>query len=174
MNRTNFKDPIRNSYVSLLSTQLPEIKSRCIEKSIFNDTIQYATQQDIKKIWDNPSFKMIYENKVRSIFANIMEDSYLQNKTLKERIMDGTIDYSHLSTLSGFDIFPENWRELFEKKEKQDKLKYELKPEAMTDTFKCRACNSRSCSYYEVQTRSADEPMTQFITCLNCKNRWKQ
>ena len=55
-----------------------------------------------------------------------------------------------------------------------DKLKYELKPEAMTNVFKCRKCNSRSCSYYEVQTRSADEPMTQFITCLNCNNRWRQ
>ena len=47
-----------------------------------------------------------------------------------------------------------------------------LKP--MTDQFKCSGRFSRSCSYYEVQTRSADEPMTQFITCLNCKNRWKQ
>ena len=39
---------------------------------------------------------------------------------------------------------------------------------------KCRKCGSRSTSYYEVQTRSADEPMTQFITCLDCNNRWKQ
>ena len=56
---------------------------------------------------------------------------------------------------------------------KRDKLKYEFKPEAMTDQFKCRKCGSRSCSYYEVQTRSADEPMTQFISCLDCGNRWK-
>ena len=55
-----------------------------------------------------------------------------------------------------------------------DELKYKLKPEAMTDQFKCGKCYNRSCSYYEVQTRSADEPMTQFITCLVCKNRWKQ
>ena len=62
------------------------------------------------------------------------------------------------------------------KKEKQDKLKYDMKPESMTDEFKCRKCGSRSCSYYEVQTRSADEPMTQFVNCLNpdCGNRWKQ
>ena len=57
---------------------------------------------------------------------------------------------------------------------KKDKLKYELKPEAMTDMFKCNRCGSRSCTYYELQTRSADEPMTQFITCLTCKNHWKQ
>ena len=71
-------------------------------------------------------------------------------------------------------IFPDNWKDLMDKKSKMDELKYKLKPEAMTDQFKCRKCYSRSCSYYEVQTRSADEPMTQFITCLDCKNRWKQ
>ena len=33
----------------------------------------------------------------------------------------------------------------------------------MTDQFKCRKCGSRSCSYYEVQTRSADQPMTNLL-----------
>ena len=28
--------------------------------------------------------------------------------------------------------------------------------------------------YYELQTRSCDEPMTCFITCLDCGKRWKQ
>ena len=52
--------------------------------------------------------------------------------------------------------------------------KYNLKVESMTDIFRCRKCGNRKCIYYEVQTRSADEPMTQFITCLTCNNRWKQ
>ena len=51
---------------------------------------------------------------------------------------------------------------------------YEEKEEAMTDQFKCGRCKSRKCTYYELQTRSADEGMTTFITCINCGNRWKQ
>ena len=76
--------------------------------------------------------------------------------------------------MTSYDIYPEVWKELFEDKSKKDKIKYEFKPEAMTDIFKCRKCGSRSCSYYELQTRSADEPMTQFVNCLDCNNRWKQ
>jgi transcription elongation factor S-II len=28
-------------------------------------------------------------------------------------------------------------------------------------------------TYYEMQTRSADEPMTVFVSCLNCGKNWK-
>ena len=45
---------------------------------------------------------------------------------------------------------------------------------AVSDMFTCRKCKQNKCSYYQVQTRSADEPMTTFIECLNCGNRWKE
>ena len=39
--------------------------------------------------------------------------------------------------------------------------------------FKCGKCKSTKTTYYQMQTRSADEPMTSFITCTTCGNRWK-
>ena len=39
--------------------------------------------------------------------------------------------------------------------------------------FQCSKCKSKKTTYYSLQTRSADEPMTNFITCTNCDNRWK-
>lgn len=32
--------------------------------------------------------------------------------------------------------------------------------QAETDAFKCGRCQQRKCTYYQMQTRSADEPMT--------------
>ena len=97
-----------------------------------------------------------------------------QNKGFLKKLKDGSILADNIGTLSVYDIYPDNWKELLNAKSKRDKIKYELKPEAMTNLFKCHKCGSRETSYYEVQTRSADEPMTQFITCLKCENRWKQ
>jgi len=177
MEFTNLNDPLRNKSAVVLHNLIGnKRKSQWIERSIYNHTIRTAKQEDIKRQWDNPLFRSIYHNKLRSIYANIDGTSYLKNSDLKHKIKKNKIDYKNLADLSGFDVFPDNWKDLFEKKEKQDKLKYEMKPESMTDEFKCRKCGSRSCSYYEVQTRSADEPMTQFVNCLNpdCGNRWKQ
>ena len=44
---------------------------------------------------------------------------------------------------------------------------------AATDDFTCWKCKGKKCRYYQMQTRSADEPMTTFVTCLSCANRWK-
>tara|TARA_Y100000389_G_scaffold196119_1_gene228498 strand:- start:315 stop:839 length:525 start_codon:yes stop_codon:yes gene_type:complete len=167
-------DIIRMNHISILNNEFNETLSKQIEQQLYNLSIRISKQRCIKRRWDNPLFKQLYISKIRSFYSNISEKSYVNNLTFKEKIMKGTIKIKDISSLSVYDICPENWSELLDQKIKRDKLKYEMKPKAMTDQFKCRKCSSRSCSYYEVQTRSADEPMTQFITCLDCGNRWKQ
>lgn len=150
------------------------ILSRKIEQSIYNYTIDIAKERNIQRKWINPIFLNLYQSKVISIYSNLKKDSYIQNNQLLDNILKGKIKPEEIGRLSVYDIFPDNWKELLNIKSKRDKIKYELKPEAMTNLFKCHKCGSRETSYYEVQTRSADEPMTQFITCLSCSNRWKQ
>jgi len=175
MQNTSYVDEYRNKYVLFLNKELNnETIARKIERSIFNYTIDTSINKKIKKNWSNPYFKNLYLSKLRSIYTNIKPDSYIQNNEFKQNILSNVIDPKTIATLSIYEIFPENWKALFDEKARKDKIKYEFKPEAMTDVFKCRKCGSRSCSYYEVQTRSADEPMTQFINCLECNNRWKQ
>lgn len=42
--------------------------------------------------------------------------------------------------------------------------------------FTCPRCKGNRASYYQLQTRSGDEAMTTFLSCLNpeCRNRWKE
>ena len=148
--------------------------SRKIEQSIYNYIIRLSKEKNIQRVWTNPIFTNLYNSKILSIYSNLDKNSYLHNESFLDRVLSGEIDPQKVGTLSVYDINPDNWKELLNIKSKRDKIKYELKPEAMTNLFKCRRCGSRETSYYEVQTRSADEPMTQFITCLQCNNRWKQ
>ena len=70
-------------------------------------------------------------------------------------------------------LYPERWKELNDEKYKRDKVLYEVDECAATDLYKCNRCKKRKCTYFELQTRSADESMTIYITCLNCGKRWK-
>jgi transcription elongation factor S-II len=44
---------------------------------------------------------------------------------------------------------------------------------ATSDMFQCGKCKKRECTFYQKQTRSADEPMTVFITCKACGHEWR-
>lgn len=51
----------------------------------------------------------------------------------------------------------------------EDELKYASKCEA-----KCPKCAHGEALFLEVQTRSADEPMTIFYQCTRCRLDWKE
>ena len=71
------------------------------------------------------------------------------------------------------EMHPEQWKSIIERKIKRDRLKFTNNVEASTDMYTCGRCKSKKCTYYEMQTRSADEPTTVFVTCLNCGKNWK-
>ena len=172
---SNTNDQNRSKMVHYFDQLIHDILiSRKIEQSVYNYIIKISKEKNIQRRWNNSIFKNLYNSKILSIYSNLKQDSYIGNTSFYQRIKEGKVDVNKVGTLSVYDIFPDNWKELLTAKSKRDKIKYELKPEAMTNLFKCRKCGSRETSYYEVQTRSADEPMTQFITCLKCQCHWKQ
>lgn len=175
MNNASHNDENRKQMIDKLAMVTSDKRTAMLlEQGIYNHVIKISREKQIIKRWSNPFFEKLYRAKVLSIYTHMKPDSYIKNETFCKKVDTHEIDPRKVGSMSNYDLFPEAWKELIDQKTKRDRLKYELKPEAMTDVFKCHRCGSRSCSYYEVQTRSADEPMTQFINCLDCGNRWKQ
>ena len=165
----------RKDIITLFEEMLKDNSlSQRIELSIFNSVFSLAKERRVLRKWDNPIFRKIYFNKARSIYTNLNKDSYINNPKLQQRIKSKKFDLDNIADMSYQELFPEHWKKLLDDKFKREKMMYEEKEEAMTDQFKCGRCKSRKCTYYELQTRSADEGMTTFITCINCGNRWKQ
>ena len=141
--------------------------SRNIERGVFNFALKEATTKKLLKKWENPFFVNIYLDRMKTIYTNI------QYEPLKILIQSGNIKTSELAFMTHQEMRPDKWNKMIEEKNKRDKCKYETVIEAATDTFKCRKCKSNKCTYYQMQTRSADEPMTTFVSCLDCGCRWK-
>lgn len=125
-----------------------------------------ADQRKIVKKWDNAYFVQIYLDRLRSIMSNLKGE-------ILESIKDGSIKAHIVAFMTHQELCPEKWSALIEAKSKRDKNKFETNIAAATDTFTCRKCRGNQCTYYQMQTRSADEPMTTFVTCILCNARWK-
>jgi DNA-directed RNA polymerase subunit M/transcription elongation factor TFIIS len=145
-----------------------------LEKGIYNWTVEYANRYKIVKNWGNPRFKLTYASKARSVFSNLDADGYVGNQRLKDRMtVDREFPAQHVAFLRPDHAFPERWKAHLDLKLRRDEHVLEEKPAAMTDQYKCSRCKKRETIYQELQLRSADEPMSLFITCLNCGHRWR-
>ena len=138
-----------------------------LEKGIYNWALKEASNRKVVKKWDNPFFVQIYLDHLRSIYIN------LKNDNLIEQVVSGEIKSHTIAFMTHHEMLPEKWAEMIRIKSIRDKSKFETHLEASTDTFTCRKCKSKKCSYYLQQVRSADEPMTCYINCLECGSRWK-
>jgi transcription elongation factor S-II len=138
-----------------------------IEKSIYNYSIKEAKQRKITANWSNQYFDQLYKNRARTIWSNLKI-----NSGFLEQLKNKEITINQLEQITHQEINPEVWEKLIEEKKKRDINKYENR-EKINSEFKCRKCKSNNCSHYQMQTRSADEPMTTFVNCMDCGNRWR-
>ena len=160
-------DIFRLNVSQRLNVSLKNESNSCnLEKGIYNATIQEANDKKIVKKWENNKFVTLYINRLRSIYFNLTDE-------LVEKVNNKTIKAHEIAYMTHQELKPEKWAKLIEDKKMKDEHRYTPKIEASTDNFTCYKCKSKKCTFYQLQTRSADEPMTTFVTCLDCSNRWK-
>ena len=113
-----------------------------------------------------------YKAKSRQLLFNMRDP---KNRDLRGGVLCGDIEPEQLLSLSPEELASNDMRS------KNDAVRDAMAREsirgqqamASTDQFQCSKCKQRKCTYYQMQTRSADEPMTTFVTCTVCDKRWK-
>ena len=163
-NPDTFRKNVRNKLESIINHP---VKSTNLEIGIFNFALKEATARKVVKKCDNDHFVQLYVDRLRTIYINI------KNNNILKQLQDDTLMPQALAMMSHYEMCPEKWDSLIVKKIERDRHKYDTQIEAATDTFTCRKCKSKKCTYYQMQTRSADEPMTTFVSCIDCGARWK-
>jgi transcription elongation factor S-II len=133
-----------------------------------------AERRGIVRHHANPLFQTVYKAVVRRILGNIDPSSYVQNEHLHKQLVSGDLSLDTLRSMSTQDMNPALYKELYDRQLLREQAQLEGNKAVVSELFTCSRCKKNQCTYYQLQTRSADEPMTTFITCLNCNKRWKE
>lgn len=140
-----------------------------LEKGIFNETIKYCKEKCIELKWSNINFSKKYSELARKVLSNI---TYTPNAPdVKKKILENIWPPETIASKTHQELYPEFYAEI---KSKIMEKYININPEQEHDgIFTCGKCKSKKTTYRQAQTRSADEPMTTYVTCLKCDHRWK-
>ncbi|KAM9512119.1 uncharacterized protein ACWYII_046239 isoform 2-T2 [Salvelinus alpinus] len=118
------------------------------------------------------STDMKYKNRVRSRISNLKDP---KNPGLRKNVLAGGIELRRFAIMSAEEMASDELKQLRNNLTKEAIREHQLSKTSGTisDLFQCSKCNKKNCTYNQMQTRSADEPMTTFVLCNECGNRWK-
>ena len=176
--------------INLLETggfQVPANVPKNIEIGIYNYCMQRAKEKQreilyppqpqhvntlVRPDWECKRFRSMYKHKALSVIFTIEKYPKILVKLIRGKFPSWKLAY-----LKPWEVDEPRWAPIFEKIAKKDFIRLAIAAQELGEDYKglmqCKACRGYKTTYYSIQTRSADEPMTHFWTCLNCNNRWK-
>lgn len=163
-------DAVREKCRELIGKALRENTAE--ELVIFTDIDELAAliEDNIFLIFGDTGTK--YKDRIRSRVFNLKDK---KNPDLKAKVIRGDISPETLATMTPEQMASSELKELRQKltKEAINDAQMAVVEGTKTDLITCGKCKKSNCTYSQMQTRSADEPMTTFVFCNECGNRWK-
>jgi transcription elongation factor S-II len=123
---------------------------------------------------EQPKFKTNYMPKAINLCRNLDPEGSLNNDYLQPKVKSGEITPFQLVRLSDQELYPPKWKEISDRHMKDITTLDQNNKVVTQGLYYCGKCKQNKCTYYQLQTRSCDEPTTTFVTCMNCGNRWRE
>jgi DNA-directed RNA polymerase subunit M/transcription elongation factor TFIIS len=169
---------IREHVLQTINKLIPSLKSKKdqenLEMSILISAMHDANNKSVLKHFENEIFMVCYTSAFRRFMSNLSRQSYVKNTQLLNKIENKDLTIENLAEMTIQEFAPTLYAGLRERQSLREQQQLEGNKAMASDMFKCGRCHKRETTFYELQTRSADEPMTKFITCLNCGNHWRK
>jgi DNA-directed RNA polymerase subunit M/transcription elongation factor TFIIS len=170
---TNDVDTVRARSVAMIDkiVEHPGL-AEALERAILKHTEEFCLRREVPAFWDNAVFRSTYTHKVLSVRFNLRE-----RPEVLAKVVDKKIGVKQFVDMRPWEIAPEKWEHAFDlmaKRELRNADANSVDPATMPDgILKCGKCGSMKTTYFQIQQRSADEPMSTYAQCVSCKARWK-
>jgi hypothetical protein len=146
-----------------------------LEDAMLHVVADQATKENMDVDWGNHVFTSLYRSRAISIYENLRgSESYVNNdEGWLKRLRSGEVSMRAFAEMTAVEMCPARWKAAIERIIAADKKLYS-KHDSGSIFWWCRRCKKKTkCDHYQMQTRSADEPMTTFMVCLECDQKWK-
>jgi DNA-directed RNA polymerase subunit M/transcription elongation factor TFIIS len=174
--RKSMDNPLRNYVITQISklfdVDLKDSICTDLEKCIVRHAKHTIEKQDGVAAWDNHKFTNIYKHKFLSLKNTFTSNEELKDKVLKRKVSVVEVVAMRPEQLQPRGVYAKTVEDNVHK-EMQKEYLIRKAEEGVSGFFTCNKCKSNKTTYYQLQTRSADEPMTTYVSCLNCGKRWK-
>ncbi|KAF2287988.1 hypothetical protein GH714_003764 [Hevea brasiliensis] len=166
------RDKVRELLVEALSKVTSEVDEDARDEVSACDPIRIAVSVESAMFEKMGRSNGAQKFKYRSIMFNMKDPN---NPDLRKKVLLGEVKPERLISMTSEEMA--SAQRQHENNQIKEKALFDCErggpPKATTDQFKCGRCGQRKTTYYQMQTRSADEPMTTYVTCVNCNNHWK-
>lgn len=167
---------LRNHVITEFSSifDIDEGDSLCtdLEKCIVRHSKQTIEKSSGIAAWDNHKFTNIYKHKFLTL-----KRALSSNDNIRDKVKNKQVSVVEVVAMRPEQLQPEGaYAKAVEDNVHKEMYKEYLIQQAVDNHvgfFTCAKCKSIKTTYYQLQTRSADEPMTVYVSCLNCGKRWK-
>lgn len=178
-NQSSYPAPSSNSLADAVRIKCREMLANAIKVENDGETPEgCGSPEELAEELEDCIFQefkntdMRYKNRVRSRVSNLKDS---KNPTLRTNFLSGAVTASKLAKMTPEEMASAEMKKIREKfvKEAINDAQLATVQGTETDLLKCGKCKKRNCTYNQIQTRSADEPMTTFVLCNSCGHRWK-
>ncbi|XP_037641333.1 transcription elongation factor A protein 3 isoform X5 [Sebastes umbrosus] len=162
-------DSVRDKCIDLLTAAL---RTNNDYKDFETNCESMAAEIEDHIYQETKATDMKYKNRVRSRISNLKDP---KNPGLRRNVLAGSIDLGRIASMSAEEMASDELKQLRNVLTQEAIREHQMAKTGgtSTDLLQCGKCKKRNCTYNQVQTRSADEPMTTFVLCNECGNRWK-
>jgi len=166
--------PIRDKVVQNFTEVTSSEVATGLESQLLYSIVNYCKMNGIDVDWANRVFWNTYRSKAISLYENLRTDGSVANtENWAKKLLSGEVDIKAFVEMPAEELCPSRWKAALDKIFETEIRLYSKNVSAAIHLY-CSRCKKKSkCDYYQMQTRSADEPMTTFVTCLECDREWK-
>lgn len=158
-------DKERKKSKKILSQHFKKEYCKDIEQGFYDHAKQYCL--------NNKSIEMgkaIYVDSVKNLIFNCEQNNNTIKK-IKEDVNKQKYNGYNIAFLRPEELDKDNWIKIILR---QNTTEEKLNNLPTIEWKKCHNCQNIHYYYYQMQTRSADEPMTTFYICRKCNKTYRK